>query len=183
VTKRETRRAKLLELWDDDEEIVSALKEEIPVGTLEKWERDEKQMQAEAVLAYVGSMEDFVRLHCVGCGKDFVSSYGRVTTCSNRCLKKALEDMGITWQIDKSPESRWRPIQTCPAPLRQEKENLVDYEGRLENYKRHLQLFHPVPLIVPSEVVEMLDNCSNFQSDALEPSPAEMDGQPLVHQQ
>lgn len=173
MTKIDTLRQKVMDLWDDDDEVIEAVKEKMPIEEIERYERDEKSFQAESVIAYLGSMEDFYRLHCRGCGKDFVASYSKVTTCSIRCLRKVVEELGLTWNPEKSPEERWRPnTPHLTEPLRRPKESLTDFQGRKENYRRHLQLHHPVPLLVPSEALEMLDKMQEFQDDDAEPVPS-----------
>ena len=57
--KQETRRAKLLDLWGDDEEVVEVLKESLPKGAQEQIDLDIATYEAEAALIYVGSYEDF----------------------------------------------------------------------------------------------------------------------------
>lgn len=161
--KSETRRQKLLELWDDDEEAQEIIKEKLAKTPEEKIVADELSMQGEAFLAYVGSMEDFVRKHCVSCDNEFVSSYGRITTCSNRCLKKAIEDAGFYWDPTKPTEYRWRPMIERFPLLRRDKETLESFEGRKENWRRHLQVHHPVPMVVPSEATMLLDKIREFE--------------------
>lgn len=156
MTKRETRRAKLLELWDDDEDVLLALKEEMPKEVLEQYDYDEAVNQAEALLVYLGSREDFYTKECVGCGRDFLSSYTRVTTCSVRCLKRALEAYGFAFDPSKSPEERWRPKKWLPDPVRGPKEPLKRFEERQKNHLADLQFHHPVPLLVPAEAVQVL---------------------------
>lgn len=172
--KKETRRQKLMELWEDDEEVIEALKNKLTYEGEEKFVRDESSHQAESVVAYVGSQETFYRLHCQGCDKPFASSYARVTTCSNNCLKKVIENIGLIWHPDKSPEDRWRPqyIQTIQ---RREKESQKDFEGRQENHRRFLQQYFPVPLIVPSAALEILDKMQVFLDDVSESAPLSQD--------
>lgn len=183
MTKNSTRRAALLDLWDDDEEVQSLLKEKLPVEELERFDRDEASMQAEAVIAYCGSMEEFFRLHCRACGREFVASYARITTCSIRCLQVEVEKLGFDWNPYKSPEDRWRPKTVhLTEPLRRAKESLTDYQGRQENYQRHLRQYHPVPLIVPAEVVSMLDTIPQYQGGGIVPGQTSQDSsQPDVN--
>ena len=156
--KRETRRAKLLDLWDDDEEVIEAIKESLPKSELDRIDDEVASNEAEAALIYVGSYEDFYRSECAGCGRTFAHSYARVTTCSNRCLRRAIEALGFTWE-PKHPTERWRPKQTVhlDSPQKQKGENPKDFAKRQEGHLLHLQTKHPVPLTVPAEVVDILD--------------------------
>jgi hypothetical protein len=176
VTKRETRRAKLLELWDDDEEVLEALKEEIPKAVLEQYDYDEALHEAEAVLIYLGSsQETFYEKTCVQCGKPFFASYARVTTCSTRCIKKILESYGIDFDPSKSPEERWRPNQDKwnPRPVKGKKESQKDYDNRLNRWKDQTPKSYPVPLIVPPEAVQVLQDLGLEQNHPVSPEQEE----------
>jgi hypothetical protein len=157
--KSSTRRAKLLDLWDDDEEVQDAIKQKLPKSELEQLDYEVASFEAHAALIYVGSYEQFFQSECVGCEKPFASSYARVTTCSDRCLKKAIEDLGFVWDPSRHPVSRWRPENSAHVmPLdRRKGESLKDFESRQADQQIHLANQHPVPLTVDSAVVEMLD--------------------------
>lgn len=159
--KRETRRAKLLEFLDEDEdaELIARLKHEIPKGELETIAENDARHEAESVLAYRGSYEEFVKSICVSCGKPFAHSYAKVTTCSVVCLQKALAEIGIDWDPSRSVADRWRPKQIPHLSVSKLKgESQVDFEGRQRELQKHSQTHHPIPLIVPSEAAEILDN-------------------------
>lgn len=157
--KSETRRAKLLDLWDDDEEVLEAIKEKLPKSELDKIESEVASFEAQAALIYIGSFEQFYQSICVGCEKPFAHSYARVTTCSNYCLKKAIEALGFTWDPSRHPLDRWRPKNSVHVePLdRRKGESLKEFQSRQEDQQQHLANQHPVPLTVPSSVVEILD--------------------------
>lgn len=155
--KKETRRAKLMELWDDDEEVVSALKEEIPKSVLEQYEADENSREAEALLIFMRCPEYFVASNCKRCEKPFVHTYGAVWYCSNRCRRKDLEDEGINWDVTKSPQERWRPryVDELRPRVNDKGKQVESQEDFLKRQSRH-QSYYPVPLVVPSEAVEIL---------------------------
>lgn len=173
--KRETRRAKLMELWDDDEEVVSVLKEEIPKGALEQYQADEDSREAEAVLAFFRCPEYFHFSQCGQCSKPFLHTHGNIAYCSNRCRRKALEDDGILWDISKSPQERWRPKFVDDLRPR-EKERPEDFVKR----QNRLQSYYPVPLVIPSEAVEMLSKMLISQDAVVESETLSPDTQQLA---
>ena len=182
--KQETRRAKLLDLWGDDEEVVEVLKESLPKGAQEQIDLDIATYEAEAALIYVGSYEDFYQSTCVACEKPFAASYPRISTCSNRCLKKAVEAMGFTWDPTRSVVDRFRPKEYNFPPERRKGETLPIYQSRVQIWKDRQRAWRPVPLTVPSEVVELLDQLGIVPLEKVPHRPAILRNRvgALIHQ-
>lgn len=105
-----------------------------PVG--ERHREEVIRRQKESVLAYVQNSKAFDRVICEFCKRPFATTYARVAHCSDFCVDKHLEKLGIKFNWDKSPTERWIPKWADP----EEAEDL-----------------YPVPLRVPPDVLEYLD--------------------------
>jgi hypothetical protein len=171
LTKLDTRRKQLLDLWDDDDDVKEAIKEKIPKAEQDKIDEDDAIFEAEAALVYVGSYEDFFQSTCVGCDRTFAASYPNVTHCSKRCLKKAIEALGFTWDPTRNTEDRWRPKKWNSPPQRRKGETHVQYEKRLQKYRDRQRAWRPVPLTVPSEIVELFDQAGVVPLDKVPMKP------------
>lgn len=165
--KKETRRQKLLDLWDDDVEVVTALKEALPKETLDQYVADEDSREAEALLAFFRCPEYFQFDTCQQCNKPFTHTYGKIAFCSNRCRRKALEDKGIEWDVTKSPQERWRPAFVDETRQKQgeSQEDFLKRQSRLQGY-------YPVPLVIPSEAVDALSKM--LVSQGVLPQPVDI---------
>lgn len=165
LMKRETRRQKLLDLWEDDEEVVEALKESLPKEVTEQWEADEISREAEATLVFFRVPEMFQFEKCVQCEKIFAHTYGKVAYCSNMCRRQSLEDIGIQWN-PKSPEERWRPAFVIEMrPRTDNKGRQVESQEDFQDRQNRLQSYYPVPLVVPPSVVDVLSKMINVHRD------------------
>lgn len=123
---------------------------------------------AEAFLAFTRLYDLFHTKQCVKCGKTFAHTYARVTTCSDRCLRKAIEDMGFDWDPSRLPQDRFRPTKWFEwRTQRRKDEDPRDYQQRLER----IESYYPIPLVVDSEALRSLYNHLKevFQQD--EPLP------------
>lgn len=171
--KSETRRRKLAELWGDEELLELVPKNLTPE---EQAEQDEVMREAEAVILATTTGEYFHETECKGCGRPFLSTYGKVTCCSKRCLKRVIESLGFDWDSNKSMEERWRPAWVTEilnaGPRRNPKTGKViespkDYQDRVNR----LLSDYPVPLIVPAEALAALRNLDSLESHSELPQP------------
>lgn len=77
--------------------------------------------EAEAVIAYVDAPKQFTPRLCRECQSQFLTDYGSVAFCSDRCRKAHLESLGIRWDYQKSQYERWSgriPLVIGPEALR-----------------------------------------------------------------
>ena len=111
-------------------------------------EKEERSREADSVLLYsLYGGKGFTQRRCRRCNKDFAVSYASVAYCSDTCRKAALAEIGIDWDINKPIQERWGR-RLLP-------------EGTQE--------YH-VPLIVPQEVLPLLD-ASSIQDQSVKEPP------------
>lgn len=91
--------------------------------------RDDRSREAEALISFVHSPQTFARITCRVCGHDFLVNRANVACCSDTCRAKELEALGVKWDWDKAPETRWyvnsqqnlkatnEPLVVMPAAL------------------------------------------------------------------
>jgi hypothetical protein len=80
----------------------------------------EVHLQGQAALAYWENGKIFVEKKCRTCGGIFASNYQHVDTCTMKCLKRAVEDLGLTWRPEKPLHERWGrtpPLLVPPEAL------------------------------------------------------------------
>lgn len=65
--------------------------------------------EAASVIAYFDMKEEFKEEICRGCGLKFAYAYytSSVKHCSVPCLKRVIEELGLTWDPSKPYEQRW----------------------------------------------------------------------------
>ena len=63
--------------------------------------------EAESLIQFVTSPQQFARITCRSCGQDFLVSRANVALCSDKCRANELAELGIDWDWSKSPEERW----------------------------------------------------------------------------
>jgi len=164
--KSETRLNKMAALLGIEKEIKELLPEKDDPNVIIRHGNAIQSRAAESFLAFLRSSELFTIRKCVTCNKPFAHSYGRVSTCSDRCLRKAIEAMGFVWDATKPPEERWRPAKYFQwRAQRRAGENPEDYQERLTQVESH----YPVPLIVEAEALEAIHNLLQevFQNQSL----------------
>lgn len=69
--------------------------------------RDNASREAEAVINFVKAPQTYARVTCRSCGQEFLVNRANVALCSDRCRANELAEMGIDWDWNRSPESRW----------------------------------------------------------------------------
>lgn len=62
---------------------------------------------AEAFLGYVSRPQSYIERSCINCGKDFAVNRANVTLCSDSCRAQELAKIGVEWDWNKPPESRY----------------------------------------------------------------------------
>jgi hypothetical protein len=92
--------------------------------------RDDVSREAEALINFVEAPQTFARITCRVCKGDFLVNRANVACCSDTCRARELDALGIKWDWDKAPESRWyvssqqnlkatnEPLVVMPAALR-----------------------------------------------------------------
>ena len=105
---------------------------EAPKGQEHKTTEDVSRA-AEAAIIYAETPKSFIRKNCKTCGRTFAHTRGAIAYCSNTCRAKSLAEIGIVWDWNKPPATRWDL-----------------YEGG-------------EPLIVPPEAVKLVDQVSDTQ--------------------
>lgn len=76
--------------------------------------------EADATLIYFETPENFRELECKRCGHMFAVNMASVAYCSDHCRQATLADIGIEWDMAKSPNERWGrhiPLVVPPAAL------------------------------------------------------------------
>lgn len=63
--------------------------------------------EAQATLEFVHNPQKFQKKICSHCERSFYVNRGQVGCCSDICSAKELAKIGIDWNWDKPPESRW----------------------------------------------------------------------------
>lgn len=72
-----------------------------------KVQRTTASRDAEAVIDFVAAPNTYARVTCRVCGHDFLVNRANVSCCSDACRAAELERVGIKWDWNKPPESRW----------------------------------------------------------------------------
>lgn len=73
----------------------------------EQEERDDKVLEATAVMLFLEHPEAFIQKICKECGQHFLTTYQFVSDCSSPCRSKSLERIGITWNPMHNQTERW----------------------------------------------------------------------------
>jgi len=171
--KSETRRRKLVELWEDDddfdtEEFVELLPSKL--NEVERIELAQAKRVAESVIFALTTEEFGIHKVCEVCNNLFLTSYEKVQHCSMRCIKKHLESLGLDFDPTKPPEDWFRPRwvrEVLEAGRRRNPEWGPDKPRQpqfLETEKEWIARrdralrYHPVPLIVPPEALIAIHN-------------------------
>jgi hypothetical protein len=68
---------------------------------------DNISREAEAVIALIERPTRFTIRTCHQCKQDFAVNRANVAYCSDVCRAAQLEELGLTWDWNKPPESRW----------------------------------------------------------------------------
>lgn len=106
--KEETKRRKLAELLGIDMPTA-------PTSPRVVTERENRSREAEAVLEFVQYPTTFRMPTCSRCGNNFAVNRSNVSYCSDKCRAETLAEMGIQFNWDKDPASRWYVVQQGSA--------------------------------------------------------------------
>jgi hypothetical protein len=70
---------------------------------------EEKMYEAQSVLNYFERVNEFKQIPCRNCGEPFAYDwhFAGVKYCTIHCMRRALEEQGLSWNPDKEPELRW----------------------------------------------------------------------------
>lgn len=79
----------------------------IATGPTNQRLKNNSSREAEAVLAFVESPQNFTKKSCKYCGHTFATDRANVAYCSDKCRAGALDQIGIKFDWSKSPEARW----------------------------------------------------------------------------
>jgi len=112
------KQRELRDLWvdtldkdPDDPELLKML-ESLAEQPLEAKKQTEKQAQvtreAEAVLLHLYHVKTLKQVTCQNCDEPFATNYAYMRHCSDECLRRTLDKMGLTWDPEKTPEERWQ---------------------------------------------------------------------------
>lgn len=132
--KEETKRRKLAELLGLDMPTA-------PTSPRAAIQRENRSREAEAVLEFVSYPTTFRMPSCTRCGNNFAVNRANVSYCSDKCRAEALADMGIKFDWDKDPASRWYVVQHNSATTAE-------------------------PLVVPPEFIEFIVRNLNINRDS-----------------
>jgi hypothetical protein len=81
------------------------------LASREQEERDDKVLEAQAVMLFLEKPEAFIQKICKECGQHFLTTYSFVSDCSSPCRIKALARIGITWNPMHNQSERWARAQ------------------------------------------------------------------------
>lgn len=142
--------------------------------------RDDRSLQAEAVLAFIQKPINFVVRNCkrTECGQSFGTNYLYVGYCSDNCRAKDLAKIGIQWDHQKSARDRWGgepPLVVPPSALQALKVLLLQTQEPVEE---NLQEEVPTKSLnhFDSQVAEPLEEgrASHLHTNP-QPQPAPLD--------
>lgn len=77
------------------------------LASREQEERDDKVLEATAVLLFLEHPEAFIQKICKECQELFLTTYQFVSECSSPCRSKALARIGIDWNPMHNQVERW----------------------------------------------------------------------------
>lgn len=78
------------------------------LASREQEERDDKTLEAQAVLLFLEHPEAFIQKICKECGSLFLTTYRFVSNCSLQCMIKSLKSIGVDWNPMHNRVDRWR---------------------------------------------------------------------------
>lgn len=110
--------------------------------------------EAESLIAFVEAPQTFARITCRVCNGDFLVNRANVACCSDDCRAKELAKLGIKWDWDKSPESRW--YVSSQQNLKATNEPLVVMPAALSALQTALLLWGEKVVEVPA--LDVVDN-------------------------
>jgi len=119
--KAERQHQKMLEWLKKNGKDTSTIEIEIPT-VAETF--TESHLEGQAVLAYWENGKTWQNKTCRTCRQVFATNYNSVDTCSMKCLKKAVEKLGLTWRPEKPAHERWG--RTPPLVVPESARLLID---------------------------------------------------------
>lgn len=67
--------------------------------------------EAELVYKHLYNKKEPITTICKNCEEPFVTDYEYAKHCSDECLRRSLERMGLAWHPEKTPQERWNAVQ------------------------------------------------------------------------
>lgn len=67
--------------------------------------------EAELVFKHLYNQKKPLTTVCKNCEELFVTDYEYAKHCSDECLRRSLEKLGLAWNPEKTPQERWNAVQ------------------------------------------------------------------------
>lgn len=145
----------------EDEELALELKKMKELRKKKKASQetaDAIDKEATLVLKSLFRPTSVVTRECKHCNQHFQTDYAYKFYCTRKCLKSALEAVGIDWDPDKTEADRWGgepPSTIYPETLKKLREWAI-------KILEHPVETNPTPEPIPKEQNDLLDRINKF---------------------